>query len=171
MLGNQIARSAHWSPDGRMLVYADLNSVYVGDGNGANVRKLWDAPGEVDTACFSPDSRLIAASVVEGAKGAKIWELKSDGGSPHRLDLDWPEGPRPLGRTVDTNGWKHFIFLSHRGGQNNIYEVIRPPWFAFWKKSSAVRLTEGQTNLSAATPSRDSSGVFNDWRGCPGSDG
>ncbi len=159
MLGNQIARSAHWSADGRMLVYADLNSVYVGDGDGANVRKVWDAPGEVDTAYFSPDSGFIAATVVEGIQGAKIWELKSDGGSPHRLDLDWPEDADQSDGQWTADG-KHFIFLSSRGGQRNIYEAIRPPWFAFWKKSLAVRLTEGQVDVLATTPSRDSAGLL-----------
>jgi serine/threonine protein kinase/WD40 repeat protein len=159
MLGNQTARSAGWSADGRMMVYAELNSVYVGDGDGSNVRKVWDAPGEVDTACFSPDSRFIAATVVEGTKVAKIWELKSDGGSPHRLDLDWPEDAAQLAGQWTSDG-KHFFFLSPRDGQLNIYEVIRPAWFAFWKRSSAVRLTEGQINVLGATPSRDSAGLF-----------
>src|ERR1700728_397549 len=159
MLGHQTARDADWSADGRMMVYAELNSVYVGDGDGANVRKVWDAPGEVDAACFSPDSRLIAASVAEGTKGTKIWELKSDGRSPHRLDLDWAKDPDQSHGQRTPEG-KHFIFLSSVGGQTNIYEVIRPPWFESWKKPSAVRLTEGQTNVLAATPSRDSAGLF-----------
>ena len=159
ILGNQIARNAHWTTDGRMLVYADLNSVYVGDGDGSNVRKVWDAPGEVDTARFSPDSSLIAASVAEGTKAAKVWELKSDGGSPHRLDLDWPEDASESDGQWTPDG-KHFIFLSPRGGQTDIYEVIRPAWFTFWRKSEAVRLTEGQIDVKSATPSRDGEGLF-----------
>jgi Tol biopolymer transport system component len=159
MLGNQTARGANWSADGRMIAYADLNSVYVGDGRGANVRKIWDAPGEVDTAYFSPDSRLIAATVVDGTNVAKIWELKSDGGSPHRLDLHWPEDADQSEGQWTPDG-KHFVFLSRGVAQTNIYEVIRPPWFAFWKKPSAVRITEGQMDVLAATPSRDSAGLF-----------
>lgn len=159
MLGNQTARGANWSPDGRMIAYADLNSVYVGDGHGANVRKIWDAPGEVDAAYFSPDSHLIAATVVDGTIGAKIWELKSDGGSPHRLDLHWPEDADQSDGQWTPDG-KHFVFLSRGVAQTNIYEVIRPPWFAFWKKPSAVRITGGQMDVLAVTPSRDSAGLF-----------
>ena len=159
MLGNQTARGAEWSADGRMIVYAELNSVYVGDGDGANVRKVWDAPGEVGTPHFSPDSRLIAVSVADGTNVAKVWELKSDGGSPHRLHLDWPEDADQSDGQWTPDG-KHFIFLSYLGGQRNIYGVIRPSWFAFWKKSSAVPLTAGQINVLSATPSRDSAGLF-----------
>ena len=42
-LGNLMARGASWSPDGRSLVYADLNSVFVSDANGANSREIWNA--------------------------------------------------------------------------------------------------------------------------------
>ena len=51
-LGNQIAQDAHWSPDGRSIVYASMNSLYVSDGEGANLKKIWDAPAYVYRAVF-----------------------------------------------------------------------------------------------------------------------
>ncbi len=159
MLGNQIARGAQWSPDGRSIVYADLTSVFVGNANGANLREIWDAPGEVSAPHFSPDSARICVTVTESAKAAKIWELNTDGGSAHPLDLDWPKDADQMDGQWTPDG-KHFIFLSSRDGQTNVYEVFRPPWFAFWKKPAAARLTEGQTNVLAVTPSRDSAGLF-----------
>jgi len=160
-LGNQIARGARWSPDGRSMAYTDLKSVYVGDADGRNVRKIWDAPGAVSSVSFSPDSRRIRVTVVENAK-RKIWELEFDGSSPHRLDLDWPESADQRDGQWASDG-KHFIFLSTQRGQVNrfdVYEVIRPPWFAFWKKPTAVPLTQGQIDVLSATPSRDYAGLF-----------
>jgi eukaryotic-like serine/threonine-protein kinase len=162
MLGSQTARGAEWSADGRLIVYADLTSVFVGDANGANLRKVWDAPGEVSEPHFSPDSRQICVTVVEGTKPAKVWQLNTDGGSPHPLDLNWPADAEQRDGQWTPDG-KHFIFLSPRSGQVHIYdvyEVIRPPWFAFWKKTYAVRLTEGQINVLGVTPSRDGAGLF-----------
>jgi len=43
---------------------------------------------------------------------------------------------------------------------NNIYELIQPPWFEFWKKATAVRLTAGQMDVLGATPGRDNDGLF-----------
>ena len=63
MLGNQIARSAHWSPDGRMLVYADLNSVYVGDGNGA----MCESCGTLRVRSIQLVSRPIPASLLRAS--------------------------------------------------------------------------------------------------------
>jgi eukaryotic-like serine/threonine-protein kinase len=161
MLGSQMAGSAHFSPDGRLIAYADLKSVYVSSRDGSNVRKIWDAPGDVDLPYFSPDSRRIRVTVSQfpaGSSPPKLWELNVDGGSPHPLAADWPDDADQEDGKWTPDG-RHFIFISHRDGLGNIYELIRPPWFEFWK-SPAARLTAGQLDVLAATPSHDSSGLL-----------
>lgn len=160
-LGNQIAQDAHWSPDGHSIVYASLNSIYVSDSEGENLRKIWDAPSYTVAPYFSPDSRRIRVTV-NGAKqdsSPNIWELNVDGSNPHRLALDWPEDADQTHGQWTRDG-KHFIFMSHREGVNNIYELIQPPWFEFWKKATAIRLTAGQIDVLDATPGRDNDGLF-----------
>jgi serine/threonine protein kinase len=160
-LGNQIVQDAHWSPDGRSIVYASLNSIYVSDSQDANLRKIWDAPSYTAAPYFSPDSRRIRVTV-NGAKQdspPNIWELNVDGSNPHRLALDWPEDADQTHGQWTGDG-KHFIFMSHREGVNNIYELIQPPWFEFWKKATTVRLTAGQMDVLGATPGRDNDGLF-----------
>jgi len=161
MLGNQMARSAHFSPDGRLIVYADLNSVYVSSRDGSNMRKVWDAPGNVDLPYFSPDSRRIRVTVTESLNpnSSNIWELNVDGSSPHRLALDWANDADEENGQWTPDG-KQFVFVSHQEGLGNIYELVRPPWLEFWKKTAAVRLTSGQLDVLAATPSHDSAGLF-----------
>jgi len=161
MLGNQMAKSAHFSPDGRWIVYADLNSVYVSSRDGSNMRKIWDAPGYTDLPYFSPDSRRIRLTVGQfpSPHPPAIWELNVDGSSPHRLATDWPDEADQENGQWTPDG-KHFIFVSHREGLGNIYELLRLPWFEFWRKPTAVRLTAGQIDVLAVTPSRDSTGLF-----------
>ena len=89
----------------------------------------------------------------------KIWELNADGSNPHRLKLDWPEDADQMDGQWTPDG-KHFVFLSRREGINNLYELIQPRWFEFWKKPSAMRLTGGQLDVLWATQSRDSSRLF-----------
>jgi serine/threonine protein kinase len=161
MLENQMASSAHFSPDGRLIVYADLKSVYVSSRDGSNMRKIWDAPGGADQPYFSPDSRRIRVTVAEhpDANSPKIWELNVDGSSPHRLAMDWPDDADQENGQWTPDG-KHFIFVSQREGLGNIYELLQPPWFEFWKKPAAARLTAGQLDVLAVAPSHDSAGLF-----------
>ena len=160
-LGNLIAQDAHWSPDGHSIVYSDTNSIYVSDGEGANLRKIWDAPAYTAAPYFSPDSHRIRVTVIGVKEDSppNIWELNIDGGNPHRLALDWPENADQTQGQWTRDG-KHFIFVSSREGVNNIYELIQPPWFEFWKKANAVRLTAGQIDVMGATPGRDNDGLF-----------
>jgi serine/threonine protein kinase/Tol biopolymer transport system component len=160
-LGNRIAQDAHWSPDGRSIVYASMNSLYVSDGGGANLRKIWDAPAYITVPYFSPDSHRIRVTVsgVKQGSSSKIWELNADGSNPHRLALEWPEDADQTHGQWTRDG-KHFVFVSSREGLNNLYELSQPAWFEFWKKATAVRLTAGQIDVLAATPSRDNDGLF-----------
>jgi serine/threonine protein kinase len=161
MLDNQTVRSAQWSPDGRLIASADLNSVFVSDMDGMNIRKIWDAASTTGVPHFSPDSRRIRVAVYDDKNLAppKIWELNVDGGSPHRLALQWPEDTGLEDGQWTPDG-KRFLFRSGREGLNNIYELLDPPWFEPWKKPTGVRLTAGQIDVLAMTPSRDSAGLF-----------
>ncbi len=160
-LGSHIALDAHWSPDGHSIAYADLSSVYVSDRDGANLKKIWDAPGVVDSPYFSPDSRRIRVTVLGGGTVAssQIWELNADGTHAHRFRAGFAESGL---ESKDSGPLMGTISSSCRGGRglNNIYETVRPPWFEFWKKPTAIRLTAGQIDVLAATPSRDSTGLF-----------
>jgi serine/threonine protein kinase len=160
-LGNLIAQDAHWSPDGHSIVYASMNSIYVSYGDGANLRKIWDAPSYAQAPYFSPDSQRIrvTAAALRKNSSPSIWELNVDGSNPHRLALDWPEDADQTHGQWTRDG-KHFIFESSREGVNNIYELTQPPWFEFWRKATAVRLTAGQIDVLGTTPGRDNDGLF-----------
>ncbi len=55
---------------------------------------------------------------------------------------------------------RHFVFVSYRDGFSSTYELVSPPWFEFWKKASAVRLTPEQMDIVAMTPTRDSANLL-----------
>ena len=48
-LGNYLVNTPDWgaaafSPDGQAIVFTDQQMLYVADANGANVKKIWEAP-------------------------------------------------------------------------------------------------------------------------------
>jgi eukaryotic-like serine/threonine-protein kinase len=161
-MGNVTARGASWSPDGRSLVYGDLNSVFVSDANGANSKEIWNANRMVvGSPRFSPDSKRIRVTVNGQKPGdpARIFEMNADGSKVHPLSLDWPSDADQRDGQWTPDG-RHFIFSSSRGEFSSTYELISPPWFAFWKKASAVRLTPDQMDVMALTPTRDSASLL-----------
>jgi eukaryotic-like serine/threonine-protein kinase len=161
-LGDHLARGGSWSPDGHSLAYADLNSVFVSDANGANSREIWNANREIEGWLrFSPDSKRIRVTV-DGKTSSdplRIFEINADGGNVHPLPLDWPsDADQHDGQwTADS---RHFVFVSNRDGFSSTYELVSPPWFEFWKKASAVRLTPEQMDVVAMTPARDSANLL-----------
>lgn len=162
-LWDHVARDAHWSPDGHAIVYADAHSIFTSKADGANFRKIWDASGRVDSPRFSPDSQRIRVTVFEGygfsPSKMKIWELNADGSDAHPLALDWPGDADQYDGQWTPDG-KHFIFSSTREGLRNLYEVVQPQWFEFWKKATAIRLTASQIEVTALAPGRDSKKLF-----------
>ena len=73
--------------------------------------------------------------------------------------MDWPDDADQENGQWTRDG-KHFVFASGREGLGNIYELVRPPWFEFWKKPAAIRLTAGEIDVLAVTPIHDSAGLF-----------
>jgi serine/threonine protein kinase len=161
-LGNQTARGASWSPDGRLIACAELNSVLVGNGDGSNVKQIWDAHRQVSgSPQFSPDSKRIRATVAGNTFNDpdKIWEVNVDGSNPHPLKLSWPYDDFQQDGKWTPDG-KHFFFTGTHYALSALYEVVQPRWFEFWKKPTAVLLMANQIDVLSATPSRDSSGLF-----------
>jgi serine/threonine protein kinase/dipeptidyl aminopeptidase/acylaminoacyl peptidase len=157
-LSDHLALVARWSPDGRSVVFSDQHMLYSIGIDGENLRKLWEAPDDISTLALSPDGQELSATVGE-LSAARIWSLKSDGRDAHPLRFDWPHDASASSGLWTPDG-RHFSFSSDREGRNNLYELVTPPWFAFWRKATAVRITGNQLPIQAAAAARDSKGLF-----------
>jgi serine/threonine protein kinase/Tol biopolymer transport system component len=163
-LTDQLAEHARWSPEGA-VVFSDQRTLYKIDEDGRNLRKIWDAPGDLRALSFSPDGRqlsvTIGVSATVGADSAptRLWSVGADGQNAHPLRLDWPANASQHSGQWTPDG-QHFVFSSDREERTNLYELATPPWFAFWRKPTAARITGNQLPILAAAPMRDSQGLF-----------
>ena len=157
-LSDHLALSARWSPDGRSILFSDLRSLYSIDVDGQNLRTIWTGPGDLDDLSLSPDGRNLSLTVATNSI-PRLWTLIADGRNAHPLQFDWPPESRQFAGQWTPDG-KRFLFLSDREGPNNVYEIVPPRWFEFWKKSTAVKLTGNQLSIEAFSPARDANGVY-----------
>jgi len=163
-LTDHLAQQARWSPEGRAIVFSDQSALYKIDVDGRNLRKIWDAPGELKALSFSPDGRQLSVTVGvaiigSGSDGTRLWSVSADGQNAHPLQLDWPANASQHSGQWTPDG-RHFLFSSDREGRSNLYELATPPWFTFWRKPTAARVTGNQLPILAAVPMRDSQGLF-----------
>jgi Tol biopolymer transport system component len=159
-LSDHLANDARWSPDGRSVVFFDLRTVYRIGADGENLTKIWESPTGVDDLAFSPDGRQLSVTVdTFPPTTGRLWRLSADGQNAQPLRFDWPADAGQYAGQWTPDG-RHFLFSSNREGRPNIYELVAPHWFEFWKKPAAVRITGNQISILASAPSRDSRGLF-----------
>jgi DNA-binding winged helix-turn-helix (wHTH) protein/Tol biopolymer transport system component len=158
-LTDHLARWARWTPDGHAVLFSDRSTLYKVDEDGRNLRKLWDAPDYLEALSFSPDGRQLSATVGLDPDIRRLWSVNADGQNAHPLRFDWPANAGQYAGQWTPDG-RHFVFSSDREDRLNLYELVPAPWFAFWRKPNAVRITGNQLPILAATPMRDSKGLF-----------
>jgi dipeptidyl aminopeptidase/acylaminoacyl peptidase len=163
-LGNYLVNTPDWgaaafSPDGQSIVFTDKRMLYAADADGSNVKKIWEAPMSVDGVCFSPDGRELTVSLWTSKDSSRLWRLKSNGEGAHPLLPDWPATSEQWGAQWTPDG-QHFVFTSDREGVPNVYELVAPRWFEFWRKPAAVRITGNQIPIAGSAPARDSNHLF-----------
>jgi len=158
-LSDHLAKGARWSPDGRSVVFSDVRTLYRIGADGENLTRIWVAPAEVRDLAFSPDGRQLSVTVGTAPDISRLWRLSAGAQNAQPLRFDWPADADQYAGQWTPDG-RHFLFSSKREGRDNVYELVAPRWFEFWKKPAPVRLTGNQIPILASTPSRDSRGLF-----------
>jgi serine/threonine protein kinase/Tol biopolymer transport system component len=158
-LTGHLANMARWSPDGHSVVFVDQRTLYRIGADGENLTRIWEAPTDVRDLAFSPDGGQLSVALGTPPDNTRLWRLNVDGQNAQPLRFDWPADADQYSGQWTPDG-HHFLFSSTREGRENVYELVAPRWFEFWKKPTPVRITGNQIPILASTPSRDSRGLF-----------
>lgn len=156
-VGDFIAETAAWSPDGKLLAFTNLGQLFVAKANGAEPRKLLTVKGDIRKVSWSPDSRTLgfdSTETVGTLDQQTVWEVGIDGSNPHQLLPGWQNPPDECCGRWTADG-KYFAFQSH--GQ--IWALPRRGGL-FHSETKPVVLTSSPLTLSSPLPSKDGKKLF-----------
>jgi serine/threonine protein kinase/Tol biopolymer transport system component len=155
-IGDLLASSATWSPDGQRIAYTRRGDLFVAQADGGGMRKLASVRGAAMFPAWSPDGRLVRFTVGdESRRSAALWEVSADGKNAHAMFPGWHNPPFEYRGQWTANG-KYFVF----GSEGEIWAVAERRGFLHRVLPKPVLLTSGATPFSEAIPSKDGRHLF-----------
>ena len=151
-IGDFIAETAAWSPDGSRIAYTNLGDLFVARADGTDPRKLLAVKGDIRNVTWSPDSRELRfdSSETAGTVGQQLeWSVSADGRGLHQLLAGWHNPPDECCGRWTADG-KYFVFQS----QGQIWALPRSGG-PFGQTPEPVALTSSPLTLSSPLPSKD----------------
>ena len=157
-LADTMGHSGTWSPDGKKLVYANGDDLYLASADGTQSSKLVSAPGRVgeDQPAWSPDGNEIRFSAIDPrTQLSRLWQVSARGADLHPVHAGWHEADSECCGGWTSDG-KYFIFSS--GGQ--VWAVREAKTFFRRINPDPVQLTAGAVNYNWPIPSKDGKKLF-----------
>ncbi|HXY00313.1 MAG TPA: protein kinase [Candidatus Limnocylindrales bacterium] len=157
-LSDALGHAGAWSPDGKRLVYAKGNNLYLAKSDATDSHLLASMPGWVASPQWSPHSNVLRFTLLDQKTNAtSLWQVSPDGKNPRPLLDGWHNPPSEC-CGVWTPGGKHFLFSS----EGNIWELReKSSWLGLGKTTfEPVQLTSGPLALSSPLSSKDGKKLF-----------
>ena len=157
-LGGLVGQDAAFSPDGKMLVYADRNELFLAKSDGTESRKLVSITGPVYfyyPAWPLAGNKLRFTVVDPKTNGQSLWEVSAQGTNLRPLFPGWHNPPDECCGKWTADG-KYFVFQS----QGQIWTLSEQGAFLRQATGKPIQLTSSPLSLFTPTPSKDGKKLF-----------
>jgi Tol biopolymer transport system component/DNA-binding winged helix-turn-helix (wHTH) protein len=153
-----LAHDATWMPDGKRILYAKDNDLYIAHEDGTDVQKFAALPGRAFWLRWSPDGRVLRFTLLNSETHATaLWQIARNGKDAHALLPGWSEPPSECCGSWTADG-RYYVFESTRNGSTNIWQIDEKPGVFGSKKP--VQLTNGPLSFQAPITSRSGDRIF-----------
>jgi eukaryotic-like serine/threonine-protein kinase len=159
-LGSTEGHAGAWSPDGKSLVFAKGNELFVARSDGDEPRRILTTNGTSADLRWSPDSSKLRFTVSDPATNTRsIWEASASGGNAQPLLGNWNSDSGDCCGNWTPDG-KYFVLEAFRDGMATVW--IRNEQRGLFHTSSQdpTLLTTGPMNVGSPVPSRDGKKLF-----------
>jgi serine/threonine protein kinase/Tol biopolymer transport system component len=155
-LGAAVGQDAAWSPDGRLLVYAEGNHLFLAKSDGTESRKLASVMGRAFYPAWAPDGTKLRFTVIDDKTGAhSLWEVAAQGSNLHPLFPGWHNSPDECCGKWTADG-RYFVFQS----QKQIWALSEKRSFFRHSTGKPILLTSSPLGLFTPVPSKDGKKLF-----------
>ena len=159
-LGDILAETASWSPDGKHIVYSRGNELYVVKRDGSESRSLVALVGHADGMRWSPDGKRMRFTVEEPTtRATSIWEVAADGTHLQQVLPAWNSPAAECCGNWTPDG-KYFIFRSRRNGASNLWAIREKAGLLRTSSQEPTQLTTGPMRMTSSVPSKDGKKLF-----------
>jgi serine/threonine protein kinase/Tol biopolymer transport system component len=155
-LGALVGQDAAWSPDGKMLVYAQGRELFLAKSDGTESRKLVSAMGRGFYPAWSLAGNKLRFTVIDDKTDANsLWEVSAQGTNLHPLFAGWHNPPDECCGKWTGDG-KYFVFQS----RGEIWALPETGGFHRQSTGKPIQLTSSPLGLFTPLPSKDGKKLF-----------
>jgi Tol biopolymer transport system component/DNA-binding winged helix-turn-helix (wHTH) protein len=163
-VGSVFADDAVFSPDGRLIFFNRPDGIYSCARDGSQVQKLVALPGRSEDLQWSKDGLRLRFTLDDpGPEKSSIWEVASNGGNLHTVNLNLPMPGSACCGHWSTNG-RYFLFTFTHDGIHSIWAIRDRDPKSFFRPARPVQLTFGPDNYGGLITSGDPTRVYA-WSG------
>ena len=155
-LGGLVGQDAAWSPDGKMLAYADGTDLLLARSDGTESRKLVSLTGWGGYSTWSPAGNKLRFTIIDPKTNAQsLWEVSAQGTDLHPLFPGWHNPPDECCGKWTADG-KYFVFQS----EGQIWTLSEQRAFLHQPTGKPIQLTSSPLALLTPIPSKDGKKLF-----------
>jgi Tol biopolymer transport system component/DNA-binding winged helix-turn-helix (wHTH) protein len=126
---NIAAHDATWMPDGRRLLVAIGNNLFIIGADGSDPHRFLTTGGLAFWLRWSPDGRRLRYTLRDPKRQtAELWEVNADGSNPHPLFPGWSQPASECCGSWTPDG-RDFVFQSYHSGHSEIWVRRERPWY------------------------------------------
>jgi Tol biopolymer transport system component/DNA-binding winged helix-turn-helix (wHTH) protein len=142
-VANILAHDAAWMPDGRNILYAAGNDLFVTHPSDDGSTLVAHLPGRAFWLRWSPDGQLLRFTILDPiGHTASLWELPTGSHTPRPLLKGWSTPATECCGSWTADG-KTFVFQSAHDGSDDLWQMRGKD------RSSATKLTNGPLHFEA----------------------
>lgn len=152
------AHDATWMPDGRHILYASDNDLYIALEDGTGTRKFATLPGRAFWLRWSPDGSVLRFTLLNSLNHTTaLWQISSGGKNAHALLPGWNDPPAECCGSWTADG-HYFVFQSNRNGSSNLWQIDEQP--GIFSQRGPVQITNGPLSYQGPITSRTGDRIF-----------